>query len=185
MALIKCKECGGEVSNKAAACPKCGAKVPKETSLFTRAVAVLAVFVVGSCIFKGNESRQGAESSSASIATQQPVKTPEQIALEAKADGEIQAAIVMGKAIKASMKNPASFKLKSFLIYPGGATCYEYSGANSFNAVIPGRAVYLPAKTKVLTQDADGNRFVKAWNDICTKSGGAERAKGLNQLGAI
>lgn len=29
MALIKCKECGGEVSTKAKACPKCGAKVPR------------------------------------------------------------------------------------------------------------------------------------------------------------
>lgn len=27
MALINCKECGNQVSNKAASCPKCGAKV--------------------------------------------------------------------------------------------------------------------------------------------------------------
>ncbi|WP_305831489.1 zinc-ribbon domain-containing protein [Pseudomonas aeruginosa] len=26
MALIKCKECGAQVSNKAKACPSCGAK---------------------------------------------------------------------------------------------------------------------------------------------------------------
>lgn len=30
MALIKCKECGNEVSTKAEACPKCGAKVPTD-----------------------------------------------------------------------------------------------------------------------------------------------------------
>ena len=29
MALVACKECGNEVSTKASACPKCGAKVPK------------------------------------------------------------------------------------------------------------------------------------------------------------
>lgn len=32
MAITKCKECGGEVSTKADACPKCGAKMPARTS---------------------------------------------------------------------------------------------------------------------------------------------------------
>ena len=31
MAMIKCSECGHEISNKAAACPFCGAPVEKET----------------------------------------------------------------------------------------------------------------------------------------------------------
>lgn len=31
MALTKCKECGGQVSTTANACPHCGAKVPKQT----------------------------------------------------------------------------------------------------------------------------------------------------------
>ncbi len=34
MALVKCKECGSEISNKAAVCPRCGAK-PRRTSGFT------------------------------------------------------------------------------------------------------------------------------------------------------
>lgn len=29
MALIECKECGNEISDSAASCPKCGAAVPK------------------------------------------------------------------------------------------------------------------------------------------------------------
>lgn len=32
MALIKCKECDNDVSTEAAACPKCGAKVPKKSN---------------------------------------------------------------------------------------------------------------------------------------------------------
>lgn len=43
MALVNCKECGGQVSTKAAVCPKCGAKAPKRTSPFTW---VLLIFVV-------------------------------------------------------------------------------------------------------------------------------------------
>jgi hypothetical protein len=36
MALVKCKECGSEVSSKAEACPKCGAKVaPKSVGCVT------------------------------------------------------------------------------------------------------------------------------------------------------
>ncbi|RVS47000.1 zinc-ribbon domain-containing protein [Citrobacter freundii] len=30
MALIKCKECGEQVSDKAASCPKCGAPIAKK-----------------------------------------------------------------------------------------------------------------------------------------------------------
>lgn len=33
MALIKCKECGNQVSNKAVKCPQCGAKVPVKVSI--------------------------------------------------------------------------------------------------------------------------------------------------------
>ena len=43
MALVKCKECGEEVSNKAKSCPKCGAKAPKKTSLLTWLVLILII----------------------------------------------------------------------------------------------------------------------------------------------
>jgi hypothetical protein len=46
MALVKCKECGEEVSTKAKACTKCGAKAPKKTSLFTWLVLIIIIFVV-------------------------------------------------------------------------------------------------------------------------------------------
>lgn len=43
MALVKCKECNEEVSTKAKSCPKCGAKTPKKTSLFTWLVLIIIV----------------------------------------------------------------------------------------------------------------------------------------------
>lgn len=46
MALVKCKECGEDVSTKAKACPKCGAKAPKKTSLFTWFVLIFILFTV-------------------------------------------------------------------------------------------------------------------------------------------
>jgi hypothetical protein len=44
------KECGGELSTKAAACPKCGAKVQRTSILAAGCLTVLAVFVVLSLI---------------------------------------------------------------------------------------------------------------------------------------
>lgn len=41
MALIKCKECGNEISKKADSCPSCGAKPKKKTSVWTWFVVCL------------------------------------------------------------------------------------------------------------------------------------------------
>ncbi len=46
MALIKCKECGENVSSKAKACPNCGAKPPAQTSLFTWLVLFTILYLV-------------------------------------------------------------------------------------------------------------------------------------------
>jgi uncharacterized paraquat-inducible protein A len=50
MALVKCHECGKEISAQAAVCPSCGAPAKKKTSPVTVVVAVLiaavAVFAV-------------------------------------------------------------------------------------------------------------------------------------------
>lgn len=45
MALVKCKECGNEVSTKAKRCPRCGAKVPKGIGVFGILMMVLVVWV--------------------------------------------------------------------------------------------------------------------------------------------
>lgn len=53
MALMKCKECGEEISKKAEKCPKCGAPQKKKTSLFTWLVTIIVVlWAVG--YFSGN-----------------------------------------------------------------------------------------------------------------------------------
>lgn len=65
MALAKCKECGEQVSTKAEACPKCGAKRPKKTSAVTWFVLVLIIFGV----YAANRS-PSPSSSVSSIASQ-------------------------------------------------------------------------------------------------------------------
>ena len=57
MSLIKCKECGKEISNKAESCPNCGVKLPKKTSIVTWALLVsIAIYFVVNLLFPTNES---------------------------------------------------------------------------------------------------------------------------------
>lgn len=78
MAMTKCKECKSEISNKAKACPNCGAKVQKQVGW----VGIVFVLLVAWVIFSGimsvddvtsqNASTSGGTSSSPS--TQEPKK---------------------------------------------------------------------------------------------------------------
>jgi len=57
MALVKCKECGAEISKKAKTCPKCGApQGPKQYSLGKLIVLIVfGVFIYS--LFSGNSSQ--------------------------------------------------------------------------------------------------------------------------------
>lgn len=60
MALIKCKECGSEVSSKAEACPKCGAKIASKPmgcgSIIGVAILGIVIISTFSSIFSSNSS---------------------------------------------------------------------------------------------------------------------------------
>lgn len=48
MALMKCKECGGKVSTKAAACPSCGAKIGQGKSFFAELFGgIVSLIILG------------------------------------------------------------------------------------------------------------------------------------------
>lgn len=64
MALVKCKECGSEVSTKAKVCPKCGAKAPKKTSLLSWLVAGLMAVLMFNFITSDPGSSTTSSSSS-------------------------------------------------------------------------------------------------------------------------
>lgn len=46
MALMKCKECGGKVSTKAAACPSCGAKIGQGKRIFAELFGVIFTLII-------------------------------------------------------------------------------------------------------------------------------------------
>jgi zinc-ribbon domain len=68
MALVKCKECGEQVSTTAQSCPKCGAKPPKKTSL--AALVVLGVIVIG--VFAAVRNASNSPGTSSGPATDEP-----------------------------------------------------------------------------------------------------------------
>jgi len=59
MALVKCKECGQEVSQKAGSCPKCGAPIKKKTSMVTWVIVILFIlWLIGYIGTKGSSNNQ-------------------------------------------------------------------------------------------------------------------------------
>lgn len=81
MALVKCKECGKEISSNAQACPGCGRSKGKPTSVVTWIVAsIFAIGVVGAILNSGKSEEQEA--------TRLAAMTPEQRASEAKAKAD-------------------------------------------------------------------------------------------------
>jgi hypothetical protein len=67
------------------------------------------------------------------------------------------------------MKNPDSFKLES-AIRVDGNLCLTYRATNSFNAVVPGRAVI----TEKRISTSDEANFGPIWNSRCGGKSGTD-----------
>lgn len=80
MALKKCKECGNEVSTKAASCPKCGAVLKKKIGYLRYIGAAFLIFiilrVIGSLL--NNETNRPTSRSSSSSLSSESKSKPEQ-----------------------------------------------------------------------------------------------------------
>lgn len=63
MALIKCKECGKEISDQATSCPNCGAKLQtEEQKLIVIVVAIIIIIVSIYFMFKGTSKLLNSDS---------------------------------------------------------------------------------------------------------------------------
>ncbi len=184
MALIKCAECGNEVSTTATTCPKCGAKVvlpKKPTSLATKLIAAL----LGVAVIGGIVAQKGADSGAAAVeATKSPQQRAAEKAAKDKENAQFTVAANAAATLKQAMKDPESFSLTSLDVHADGAACYEYRAKNSFGAVLPGSAVLSPAG-KFMTKDHDGNEFVRVWNKECTKADGQDITDLVKRMGVV
>jgi hypothetical protein len=81
---------------------------------------------------------------------------------------DLTSAINFAKVIRASQKDPDSFKLHSIGLTPKGTACLEYSGTNSYGARIRNSSL-LTRDQKIALTTSDGNKFIEAWNAHCAK----------------
>ncbi len=176
MAIVTCKECKAEVSSQAAACPKCGAPPPKETSRLTLLALGCVLFVAFKCTVDGL-AEPSADADRKSVDAK---LTPEERAARDRAqesmakarqeeERRFQLAVGFARTLKAGMKNPASFELTDAIRTADGTLCLQYRGTNSFNAVIPNYAV--------LTQDGRASNgsagtVASLWNKHCAGKSG-------------
>lgn len=71
MALVDCKECGHKISTKAKACPNCGAKPAKKTSLFTW-IILLGIVIAIYGLNQGSSKKVAPAASKTSQAASKP-----------------------------------------------------------------------------------------------------------------
>jgi hypothetical protein len=91
MALIKCKECGKEISSQAESCPNCGRKKPKPTSAVTWiVVTLLGMGIFSAVVNSGKHDEQQAAEAQAKAA-KLAAMTPEARAAEIKHDSDMAA----------------------------------------------------------------------------------------------
>lgn len=88
-------------------------------------------------------------------------------AAEEKSNREFQVAVQGAIQLREMMKNPDSFSLERVTQQSDGSLCYTYRAANSFNAIIPGQAVFSPLET-AMTGMA---KFPMLWSKHCKSYG--------------
>lgn len=117
MALLKCRECGHDVSSQSKSCPNCGAKNHKSKIgiLGWALIIIILLFAFGE--FSGSNLTTSTSSD------------PER-------DKKFQHDVIILKALKETFNNPSSFELVKAFRLDDGTLCIKVRGTNAFNALI-------------------------------------------------
>lgn len=135
MALIKCRECGKEVSTNAAACQNCGNKLPKRTSVARWIVGGLFLFFVVTCALNVQKYKDAEEARIAAL-------TPEQKAAKAESAEFDSSKYACEVLIKKTLHDPDSAEFDPADSFPArrlGPHSYlvqvKLRAKNAFNAL--------------------------------------------------
>ena len=179
MALIKCHECGNEVSTTAKACPKCGAEVKEPIKLSkpvwsTRTKLIRWGLIVAVLLFP-----LGAIFYSASN-YQSPYpegyKTPQEREAEVAADKRKEAferevkerwAVKEGeRAVRSFMKDPESAIFKGTRVAENGMLCGMVNAKNEFGGYTGFQTfIYVPSLNEFYMAGTEG--YFKLWDKVC------------------
>jgi hypothetical protein len=152
MALVKCEECGKQISDAAESCPSCGAK-PEKMGFFRKLfIGFFALFVIGSVIDGFNSpSSKPEQSSSSSVESQEEKKKREE------ENAKNLSIVLRISALREEMKNPQSFDLVEAINLKSGILCMTYRATNSFGAIV--------TESKAITKDGKIIDYAKNCND--------------------
>jgi hypothetical protein len=167
MAMVKCRECDKEVSNKAKTCPNCGVKNPQPQSKFNLYLklalgAILVISIVKCVNDSGNQESERIAEKQRIEASKTPEQRAQEAADKAKREAEFQSTVSRLKMLKSSSKNPKSFELVDAILMDDGTLCVTYRGTNSFNAVVT-NSTAISKSMKVVD-----------WNKFCSGKSGRD-----------
>lgn len=102
-------------------------------------------------------------------------KTPDELAAEARS----ALALAAAKQLKEMQKDPSSFQVSSAILMADGTTCFDFRSTNSFNALVPGQAVF--DGKRILTNSS--SEMSKVWNSRCAGKSGLDITSLVKTLG--
>jgi Na+-translocating ferredoxin:NAD+ oxidoreductase RnfG subunit len=193
MAIIKCAECGKEISSTANVCPNCG-KARKQTS----GCAMIAAIMIGGGVLMSiianiqtsHIEQQNAEAEHARIMALTPQQREYEQSQKNKAatkaaekekhsNDQYHRALIGALTLKKAARDPDSFNLISALVIDeNNAVCYQYRARNGFGGMNIEQAVFSGKNDKIKTSSEDG--FASAWNRECGNRSGYEKADLIN-----
>jgi len=162
MALVKCGECGEQISDKAAACPKCGAPAtkPKAPPAKTSGCAMVVLASILALAFGSiltTMSGSGQKSTAAPSANDQ--RNKEEAWIDAGKD-----------SVRAKLKDGGSAEFRNvFFSQKGGVpvSCGEVNSKNSFGA-FGGFQRYIATNSPATTYiEEQVQGFEKSWQQFC------------------
>lgn len=156
MSLVKCKECGGQLSTTATSCPHCGAKTPKRRGL----VSWLILGIIG----------VGVINITVAMLTKQPVDPAVQAEEKRKQDAVNQLSVALASAqrkVKEQLKDPDSVKFGTVTIGRNKYVCGHVNAKNSFGAY-SGETEFLSAEPYITAWINDSSEaFKESWTKNC------------------
>lgn len=150
MALTKCKECGGQLSTDAEACPGCGAKRPKRTSTLTWVIGGFFLFAIIAGITAKSKDTTPADAATASARQ----------AEDAADTKRYQAATASADALKQAARDPDSLKFESIGVsVDAKVVCATYRARNGFGGMNRDAAIFV--------RDQGQTATTAAWKKNC------------------
>ncbi len=147
MSLLKCHDCGQSVSSEAKACPSCGAKVRRPTSIAAIILSALILFGIVQC------------SMNSATKSPPPPKTAEELAKEKAEEDRFQTTAALVALLKKSTRNPDSFQIDGVGANDDASiVCVNFRGQNGFGGI---------SVESVVFNNGKASRSEKDWNRFC------------------